>query len=166
MKLRHCFEVSHGVKKEKVMADKTKQPVDKGMIRVFVYGTLKKGHCNHVLLREANAHFIGYDSITGPYNMYDIGAIPAVVDSKSGTRKIRGQLYAMQPEGLASLDMLEGHPNLYKRRKLWTDVHDRRAWVYFLNATNWLHEDAKEVVAQLWQADSEESRFWLSEKSA
>lgn len=150
------------------MADKTKEPDDKGMVRVLVYGTLKQGHCNHTLIEEAGGKFIGYDSVTGPYTMFSLGNIPAVVDSKADkpARRIRGQLFAIDSEGLASLDMLEGHPNLYKRRKLWTDIHARRAWVYFLNATNWLGESAEEVKANLWQSDAAEAKFWVKQGRA
>lgn len=145
------------------MADKVKDPADKGMIRVLVYGTLKVGHSNHILLEKAEAQFIGYDSVTGPYQLYDLGAIPAVMDAPSqGNRKIRGELYAIQPEGLAALDLLEGHPHLYQRRKIWTDVHKRRAWVYMLVAPNFLHDGAEAKSAGLWHGSPEENKFWLA----
>lgn len=142
------------------MADKVKEPSDKGMIRVLVYGTLKKGHSNHVLLEEAEADFIGYDSTTGMYNMWDMGQIPAMMDSNNEHR-IRGELYAINPEGLVALDMLEGHPNFYRRQKLWTDIHRRRAWVYMLHSSGFIHEGVKEVTAQLWHASTAERAFWI-----
>ncbi|GAG35317.1 unnamed protein product, partial [marine sediment metagenome] len=139
------------------MAEKTKAPFDKGMIRVLVYGTLKKGHSNHILLEQADAKFIGYDSVTGPYQLYDLGNIPAVRDAiNQGHRKIRGELWALSPEGLAALDLLEGHPNLYQRRKLRTDIHDRNAWMYFLVATNFIHKGAEKKPAGLWHGSTEE----------
>lgn len=148
------------------MADKVKDDLYKGMVRVLVYGTLKHGHANHGLLEEAGAVFIGYDSVTGPYNMWDLGNIPAVMDSATGNRRIRGELWALDPEGLAALDMLEGHPHLYQRRKMWTDIHTQRAWVYMLNATNFLHEQVTETKACLWRASAEESKFWLKHGKA
>lgn len=145
----------------KALAD----PTDKGMIRVLVYGTLKKGHSNHILLEQAKADFLGYDSITGKYNMFDMGSIPATMESESKNR-IRGELYAISPDGLAALDMLEGHPNFYARRKLWTDLNARRAWVYMLKAKNYLHEGIVEVQAQLWRPSAEERAFWLKHSKA
>ena len=144
------------------MADKVKDPIDKGMIRVLVYGTLKKGHSNHGLMEKADAIFLGYDSITGPYQLYDLGAIPAVIDAPAhGNRKVRGELYAITTEGLAALDLMEGHPNLYKRRKLVTDLNERRAWVYLLHATNFMHDGAEPKLAGMWHGSQEENKFWL-----
>lgn len=148
------------------MADKTNDAIDKGMIRVLVYGTLKKGHSNHVLLEEAKAVFLGFESVTGGYQMWDLGAIPAVVPSETGERKIRGELWAMNPEGLAALDLLEGHPHLYKRSKVWTDIHQKRAWMYMLNATNYLGEHCTPTKAQLWHGSPEENKFWLKQGKA
>ncbi len=148
------------------MAAKTKDPIDRGMVRVLVYGTLKNGHSNHPLMTEAGAIFIGYDSVTGPYQLYDLGAIPATIDEQSTTgqeRRIRGELYAINTEGLAALDLMEGHPHLYQRRKLVTDIHERRAWVYILVAMNFLHDGAEPAVAGLWHGSAEESKFWLAQ---
>jgi gamma-glutamylaminecyclotransferase len=153
---------------EKTVSAKVKDDAttdDKGMIRVLVYGTLKKGHSNHILLEEAGAQFIGYDSVTGDFTMYDMGAIPAVVDSEAGQpNKIRGELWAIDPEGLASLDLLEGHPNFYQRRKLWTDVHGRRAWMYFMMIPDYLPKDPETKGLGLWHASHEENKFWLGYK--
>jgi len=137
---------------------------DKGMIRVLVYGTLKKGGSNHYLIEAAGGQFIGYDMVEGPYDMFDLGAIPAVVPAQDGkTRKVRGELYAITPEGLASLDMLEGHPNLYRRSKVWTEIHKRRAWMYQLVSDNFMLgiDDDDKRVAGLWKPSKDESRFWL-----
>lgn len=148
------------------MADTTavNDAPDKGMIRVLVYGTLKAGHSNYGLMKAADAQFIGYDSISGPYQMFDLGAIPAVMDAENqGNRIIRGELYAIKAEGLAALDLMEGHPNLYQRRKLWTDVHKRRAWIYMLVAPHFKPEGAEPKNGGLWHPSTPESKFWLHE---
>ena len=149
------------------MSAKVKDEIDKGMIRVLVYGTLKTGHSNHSLLEEADAKFIGYDSITGPYELFDLGAIPAVMDCNPDlNNKIRGELWAIHPEGLAALDLLEGHPHLYQRRKLWTDIHKRRAWMYFLMAPDFKPQYAETKALGLWHASPDENKFWLHEHKA
>ena len=148
------------------MADKTKDPIDKGMVRVLVYGTLKNGHSNHTLIEEAGGIFLGYESVTGPYQMWDLGAIPAVTHSETGERTIRGELWAMDPEGLATLDMLEGHPNFYQRNKVWTDRLKKRAWMYTLVATNYLSEHTTPTKAGLWHGSSDENKFWLKQRKA
>jgi gamma-glutamylcyclotransferase (GGCT)/AIG2-like uncharacterized protein YtfP len=134
---------------------------DKGMIRVLVYGTLKKDHSNHGLLERADSKFIGYDSVTGPFRLWDMGAIPAAMDQRKETNKIRGELWATTPEGLASLDMLEGHPHLYRRRKLITDIHNRRAWMYFLMADRYWDKSSVHKQTGLWHPNKDEAKFWL-----
>ena len=148
------------------MADKVKEVDDKGMIRVLVYGTLKKGHSNHILLEECGAKFIGYDSVTGPFQLCDMGSIPAVVDKNNNDTYIRGELWAINPEGLAALDLLEGHPHLYARRKLETDIHKRRAWMYMLKATNWLPANYAGLETGFWRPSDDEVSFWAERTKA
>lgn len=146
------------------MTDKTKEPIDKGMIRVFVYGTLKRGHANHPLLDTADAIFIGFDSITGPYQMYDLGGFPAVIDSaNTGNRVIRGELWAITPDALAGVDLMEGHPTFYRRRKLVTNIHERRAWMYFLTQPDIISNTLEESKGGVWHAGSDECKFWLKD---
>lgn len=140
----------------------TNEPLDKGMIRVFVYGTLKGGHSNHVLMHNSGAIFLGRDSITGLFKMYDMGTFPAVITRIDGpTAIIRGEVWAMEPEGLATLDLLEGHPHFYARRKLWTDRMNKRVWVYFLvskfgdEAT-----DDDEITTCIWNPNEAEQAYW------
>lgn len=130
---------------------------DKGFVRVLVYGTLKQDGTNHSILQRMRADFLGYDSITAPHKLLDLGPFPAVVDSKERTT-VRGEVYGMTEEGLAALDFLEGHPNFYQRIKLWTD-REMRAWVYYLNAED-LHRAAPEVKDGLWQPSEDEQAYW------
>ena len=154
------------------MTDKTtdnveENDIDKGMIRVFVYGTLKDGHANHGLLDHDDVFFLGYDSITGPYRMLNLGAIPGVVHAPDANNTMFGELYAMAPEHLASLDLLEGHPNFYRRQKVWTDHLTKRAWVYCLQAQN-VQKHAVEtdyVNAGMWRPSQAELLHWKANGS-
>lgn len=145
----------------------TKEPEDKGMIRVFVYGTLKRGGANNVLLRKSGSKCLGFDTVTGAFNMYSMGGFPAVLDDilKTGekvvNRTVHGEVWATTPEGLASLDMLEGNPNFFRRQKLWTDRLQRRAWMYFLNS-NWHDELTPDdaIPGLIWRPSEEEKEFW------
>lgn len=159
------------------MADKTKHDDSKrGKVRVFVYGTLKEGHGNHTLLKEANAEFVGYDSITGPLLMTDMVGFPGVYRPKctggevecdaDAANMIKGEVWAMDPEGLAALDYLEGHPTFYRREKWWTD-REVRAWVYMLSpqttlraiSRGWLADD-RQLPEGIWNPSTEEAEFW------
>lgn len=97
-------------------------------IRVFVYGTLKKGFCNHrllegcTLLGEAESSFHGYQ-------MFDNGAYPCLIE---GSEKVKGEMYVVSQDVLRNLDMLEGHPELYLRKKRMFNIKGKslEAWVY------------------------------------
>lgn len=130
---------------------------DKGKVRVFVYGTLKQDGTNNPLLRRVRADFMGYDSVTAPHKLLDLGPFPAVVDDKE-RNTVRGEVYSMNEEGLAALDFLEGHPTFYQRTKLWSDKR-KRVWVYYLNNTD-MCRAAPEVVDGLWQPTEDEQAYW------
>lgn len=97
---------------------------------VFVYGTLRKGFGNNVLLDESD--FLG-DAITvGAYSMYEQG-IPYV--SPIGEQRIYGEVYSVGGDTLAQLDSLEGHPDWYNRRQIAVLLESGetiQAWLYFM----------------------------------
>ena len=97
------------------------------MIRLFVYGTLKKGFRNAVYLE--NARCLG-EFITDPvYAMYDFGNYPAV--SEMGKTAIEGEVYEIDKELLASIDRLERYPEYYQRMLIETSFGS--AWMYVVN---------------------------------
>jgi gamma-glutamylaminecyclotransferase len=142
------------------------KPADHGKIRVFVYGTLKEGHGNHGLMKAANAMFLGYDTVTGPFTLLNLGAIPAVIDHSTANNKVFGEIYALEPEGLASLDLLEGHPNFYQRRKLWSDRLQKRVWMYVCVGANVAAKAEDRVVQSgMWKPSHAELQHWKAHGS-
>lgn len=104
------------------------------MEKVFVYGTLKRGHGNHVLLEQSK--FLGAGVTTEKYVMYKSG-VPFVSKQLKLTT-IFGELYSVDELTLNNLDMLEGHPNWYKREKISISyisdegkTNTTEAWLYF-----------------------------------
>lgn len=90
---------------------------------VFVYGTLKRGHGNNRLLR--NAIFIGEAVTDDNFVMYRIG-FPYIAhedstvgeEEKANLGKVRGEVYEIDSEGtLQNLDRLESEGSFYKRVK-------------------------------------------------
>jgi gamma-glutamylaminecyclotransferase len=80
-------------------------------VRIFVYGTLRRGERAHRLL--AAARFAG-EALTAPrYALVDLGPYPALV--ASGDQSVRGELYDVDEPTLARLDAYEGSPELYAR---------------------------------------------------
>ena len=107
---------------------------------VAVYGTLKKHHSNHYLLREAE--FQGTCRLQGldmyslaavPLDVYSSAAFPAVI---SGEGSIEAEVYEVNSEQLAQIDKLEGyesvgHPyNMYDREKRLTPWGDAYIYVW------------------------------------
>ena len=140
-----------------------------GKVRVLVYGSLKQKCGNHCLLEQVDATWLGYDSITGDFSMMSFGSFPGVVRTdylgtspNRGPRTIFGELYMMDEEGLAALDMLESHPRWYERFKYRTDVLDYRAWMYTLpGGEGYLDEDSYAGVDEcIWQPKPDELGFW------
>lgn len=114
------------------------------MIRVFVYGTLKKGEGNHRLL-QGRALFCGEDSIHG--KLFDLGAFPAAV--QEGDNVIHGEVYMVGPHTLRSLDGLEGHPHFYERKEVMLLNEKKLAWAYFLPDAK-VYRGSREVEGGVW----------------
>ncbi len=81
----------------------------RGAHRVFVYGTLKRGLHNHVLLERARASFVGAARTTRPsfaMLLADAG-YPYVVKTTTDARAIDGEVYVVDDDTLERLDALE-----------------------------------------------------------
>lgn len=85
---------------------------------IFVYGTLKSGHCRESAL--ASERYVG-TAITAPkYLLYDVGTYPGMVSVEetkcSSGKKVYGELYEISEDCLDSLDVIEGVKfGLYRR---------------------------------------------------
>jgi gamma-glutamylaminecyclotransferase len=97
---------------------------------VFVYGSLLSGLGNHRLL--ASARFFGRGITQPVFTMGDLGSYPGV--AAGGRTAIVGEVYEVDDETLAGLDMLEGHPRFYERIQVGVTIEGRarRAWIYLL----------------------------------
>ncbi|MES2657649.1 MAG: gamma-glutamylcyclotransferase family protein [Verrucomicrobiota bacterium] len=70
---------------------------------VFVYGTLRRGGSNH--FRMDGAGFISSGTVQG--RLYRIDWYPGLVLDDAGD-EIHGEVYSVDPEQLAALDIFEG----------------------------------------------------------
>lgn len=100
---------------------------------VFVYGTLKRGHGNHVVLSNGGASYLGEDTTVHKYKFLDLGYYPAVVPPAKDALDtyIEGELYSVND--LVALDSLEGYPHLFTRKEIIL-TSGEEAWMYMLNA--------------------------------
>lgn len=116
------------------------QPKRKPMThRVFVYGTLKRGYGNNVLLRGST--YIG-PSVTVPrYRMLE-PSFPVILPDENG-KQLAGEVYHVDDTTLASLDRLEGvRPDgsgMYTREVIDVIEQDQpvQAYIYVGNPTHW-----------------------------
>lgn len=88
----------------------TKEVFD-NKVKVFVYGTLKKGFPNHWLMKDINAKFIGENkSSLRKYSLFNYGHIPFLSYAHHPDEtpfKILGEVYEVEYRHLASLDAFE-----------------------------------------------------------
>lgn len=91
---------------------------------VAVYGSLRQGHGNHVLLEDSE--FLTTELSVPEFTMWSLGGYPALLP---GEDKVVIELYNVDSYTFARLDQLEGYPVHYDRREIPTSRGE--AWVYF-----------------------------------
>lgn len=99
-------------------------------VPVFVYGTLKRGRCNHVYI--ADGVYVG-DAETVDRFALHVRGLPRV-DRHNPVSPIHGELYRVTANMLAEIDGLEGHPHSYRRSLVPVRLAGGMvvsAWIYF-----------------------------------
>src|SRR5690606_18657156 len=104
-------------------------------MKIFVYGTLKKGHCRQHVLK--NQKFIQYAETSPNYRLYNCGSYPGLVESDTGV-SIKGELWEVDEECKELLDAIEGVPYLYKLQSILLNGVNDEVFSYFfqLNTSN------------------------------
>ena len=107
-------------------------------MRIFVYGTLKRGHYNHRLMDMVGAEFIGEAESVEPYLLM-VERIPYAIrpsalpeGSPEGT-PIKGEVYEVEDNYVQYIDSLESHPQWYRRERANFKLSDGsivNAWIY------------------------------------
>jgi gamma-glutamylcyclotransferase (GGCT)/AIG2-like uncharacterized protein YtfP len=113
---------------------------------IFVYGSLKRGESNHRLL--ARARFLGRAHTAPFFELYDLGAFPAMV--AGGFTSVAGELYEVDEETLAAIDRLEGHPTLYRRTP--TPLAEGGVADAYMLARPW--KDAQHLTSGSWRGQA------------
>tara|TARA_R100000231_G_scaffold45307_6_gene39131 strand:+ start:12694 stop:13056 length:363 start_codon:yes stop_codon:yes gene_type:complete len=103
------------------------------MTKLFVYGTLKRGHGNHRAYLK-NARFLGEAKTHRKmWGLVDLGAFPAMTYDEL---QVEGEVYEVTESELASIDSLEGlDSGLYSRHTIEVDIdgetHDCDTYLMF-----------------------------------
>ena len=98
---------------------------------VAVYGSLRQGFGNNMLLR--NSEYLSTEVLEGEYTMLDLGAFPGVI--LEGDTPITVEIYSVDDATFLDLDHLEGYPTFYNRLQVKTS--QGMAWMYFLEGEQW-----------------------------
>jgi len=121
---------------------------------LFIYGSLKKGFDNHHLLSKYSKR-LGKAITVGKFGMFEdsFGNYPYLVPVPK--MRIHGELYLIERrELLEKLDLFEGAPEYYERKKILVKSHrgTQRAFVYIQPHATIPH-DQKPL--REWKADTD-----------
>lgn len=106
------------------------------MEKVFIYGTLRRGFCNHEYI-WGRIGFLGLCATTKPHPLV-IGArwrSPYLLDEPGEGLCVKGDLFEADEDAMKIMDQLEsvGKPKGYLRQKIMVstaDGQDVEAWAY------------------------------------
>ena len=82
-------------------------------MKIFVYGTLMAGESNHSVLDCETTEYLGEAVTSRGFALYNLGGFPGMVCE--GNDAVVGEIYKITPSTLRQLDILEGHPQFYRR---------------------------------------------------
>lgn len=136
---------------------------------MFVYGTLKRGSHNNIMLGKSK--FLGR-AVTKPgLNIKSIG-IPIVVAPfsdamKKAAKPIIGEVYKVSKRTINIVDVLEGHPNLYKRFLIDIEMKNKtlKAYIYLFRQDNFTIEpNFEQIGADCSILITEEGYEWIENR--
>lgn len=84
----------------------------KELVKLFVYGTLKRGGRNHHAI--ADTVYLGESLTSANYLLVDLGPYPGMIEKPLGGFAIHGELFEIPSALLSELDKIEGSPTLFE----------------------------------------------------
>jgi gamma-glutamylaminecyclotransferase len=136
-------------------------------MKIFVYGTLRRGHGNWeaLLARNEGARFVR-EALTSPgYEMRSLGGYPAVF-AREGAGQVVGEIFEVDEATLARLDRLEGHPRWYLRQPVALVDREEGVEIYLMRAEH-LNPRCEVVVDGDWNAQCDrDAARWAREDEA
>lgn len=87
-------------------------------MRIFCYGTLKRGHGANRFLQDHDAVFVGESVTHARYSLYRLGWFPGMIIDEDVNGGVLGELYEVTEDCLDLLDDYEGHPSLFRREEI------------------------------------------------
>lgn len=105
-------------------------------MKVFVYGTLKRGESNHSLLSRST--YIGEALTLSKFDMLNSG-FPVLFHNDKGHR-VSGEVFEIDEDTLHRLDSLEGEGSMYFREKVYVDTVNEEVFIYVGSTKFWDHK--------------------------
>jgi len=127
-------------------------------IKVFVYGSLKRGYWNSYILE--NSEFIGEAEIKG-YDLFDVGSFPAIVEQipfedRFELKRVQGEIYLVDPDTVERLDRLEGvlpgNNGMYLRKMATAIDEDRKSHLVYVYVWNQSTDRLTLIEGESWPA--------------
>jgi gamma-glutamylcyclotransferase (GGCT)/AIG2-like uncharacterized protein YtfP len=84
------------------------------MVKLFVYGSLKRGFSAHQLLKDCGAEFLNEATTHARYHLVKVSWYPGMVEGEEGSG-VQGELYEVPDVAIQLLDRYEGTPQLFTR---------------------------------------------------
>jgi len=111
-----------------------------GFSLMAVYGTLKYRYSNYYSYL-AHSEYVGRGETVNKYPLI-IEGLPYLLSKEGKGHNVEVDVFLVDKETLADVDMLEGHPNWYKRKEIDIQLYTGdivKSWIYFNDTT----EDTK-----------------------
>lgn len=124
-------------------------------MNIIVYGTLKEKGRATLNNWHKDAKKIK-DVIVPGFVMYDNGSFPMCIP---GDGNIHGELWHVPETILNSLDMYEGHPDLFARTRVLTTEEEVAEMYVYQGSENKMHPNGK-VSSGFWECDRNCDRFF------
>jgi len=104
---------------------------------VAVYGTLRKGHGNYNYYLTDSKH-IGKGYTKEKYPLI-IDGLPYLIEKSGQGHNVEVDVFKVSNSVMRQLDVLEGHPNWYKRKRVPIKVGGKElmCWIYFNNTVDY-----------------------------
>jgi gamma-glutamylaminecyclotransferase len=115
---------------------------------LFVYGTLMAGEENYGELRGSP---LVREALTEPrYELLDLGAYPGL--REGGAISVVGEVYEVDRNTLAQLDLFEGHPGLFRRSSVRLLSGEMAIAYLFVGGGDDLPEATPRIASGSWRA--------------
>lgn len=127
---------------------------------VAVYGTLRTGCGNHVVMERAGGEYIRDERWYGLRMYASAGCGFPFVSVGDPDESVIVELYRVPNSGIMYLDNLEGHPNFYRRTYVDTSSHDAYPIFTYLVSPESMEGDEVYEAGDWMQFLAEGNRRW------